>query len=248
MKISLITVTFNNYNTLKHTIKSVEGQGYPNLEYIVVDGGSSDGTKDLLISSVSTVTKWVSEPDNGIYHAMNKGLEMATGDVIGFLHSDDYFANQNVLNSVARVFCEVDVDMVYADLEYVMAQEPERIIRKWKSGYFSIDKVRRGWMPPHPTVYFSRELLSKTGFFDTSFRIAADYEWLLRCLTIQGLNIRYLPEVTIKMRAGGVSNRSFKNILKKSTEDLRAIHRHQLGGIFTLLLKNISKIEQFWFK
>jgi glycosyltransferase len=245
MKLSLVTVSFNSCSTLKETIASVRAQKQVDVEYIVVDGGSTDGTVALLESSGDVVTHWISEPDKGIYDAMNKGLQLATGDVVGFLHSDDQFASEFVLSKVLNHFHNNDTDFLYGDLEYVSSNDSQRVIRYWKSGIYRHGILARGWMPPHPTVYFRKWLADQNGGFDTAFAIAADYEWMLRVLKTPGLKIGYLPEVMVRMRTGGASNRNMKNILRKSKEDYLAIKKHLNRGVSTLLMKNFGKLFQF---
>lgn len=245
MKISLITVTYNSCITLKDTIDSVRRQGLNDLEYIVVDGGSADGTVELLKESSDVVTRWISEPDKGIYDGLNKGLAMTTGDIIGIIHADDVLAASDTLKSIISVYDANAFDLLYADLMYISSDNPDKVIRYWKSGQFEFQKLRKGWMPPHPTVYFSRDVLNRVGFFDTSYTIAADYDWMLRCLCLANLKVAYLPKVTVKMRLGGASNRSLKNLMKKSYEDYRAIKKHRIGGVRTLFYKNFSKLGQF---
>lgn len=248
MKLSLITVTLNSADTLKETIKSVREQRVVDLEYIVVDGGSSDATIKMLSDNKDIVSKWISEPDSGAYDAMNKGIEMATGDIIGFLHADDRFASKNILNSVICSFENNSIDLLYGDLEYVSGKNNNKVMRYWKSGSFSFSMLKRGWMPPHPSVYFKRDIVSKIGLFNLSYTISADYEWMLRCLIIKGLNIFYFPRVMVEMRTGGTSNKNFSNIITKSREDYRAIKNNNIGGFFTLFLKNFRKIPQFFMK
>jgi glycosyltransferase len=247
MRISLITVCYNCLNELKLTAQSVALQAVDNLEYIVVDGGSSDGTAEWLKTGNHSVTRWVSEPDNGIYEAMNKGLAMATGDLVGFLHANDTFSDVDILKEVMAVFRKGDADLLYADLEYVTNDAVPKVLRYWKSGFFSMKKLRHGWMPPHPTIYFKRELLSRLGNFDTTYRISADYEWLLRVLT-GGVRVAYLPKVMVQMRVGGASNKNLRSIIQKSREDCSAIKKHLSGYFLVLIMKNFRKVGQFFLR
>jgi glycosyltransferase len=246
MKISLITATYNSVNTIKETINSVREQNIENIEYIIIDGVSTDGTLDIINQNKDLVTKLISEPDNGIYDALNKGIKNATGDIIGFIHSDDYFANNMVLNEIQTVFEKRQIDFLYGDLQYITSDIPPKILRHWKSGDFKSSNLKRGWMPPHPTVYFKKSLIDKIGFFNTSYSISADYDWMLRCLILTDINVAYIPKVLIKMTTGGQSNKSLKNIIKKSREDYKIIRKNKIGGIYTLKKKNISKIVQFF--
>ncbi|MCA1745155.1 MAG: glycosyltransferase [Bacteroidales bacterium] len=245
MQLSLITVAFNACVSLEETIRSVQQQHYSNLEYIVVDGGSTDGTLEMVKKYPEVLSSFVSEPDKGIYDAMNKGLKRAKGDVVGFLHADDRFAHPQVLQDIMAVFEKKPIDALYGDLQYVTSFEPLNVLRHWKSGVYSPHLIKQGWMPPHPTVYFKRALLHQIGYFNTSFKIAADYDWLLRLLVSDNLTIDYLPKVLVHMATGGASNKSLRNIIQKSREDYRAICHNRVGGLSTLVLKNLSKVLQF---
>lgn len=246
MKLSLITATFNSVETITDTILSVRDQHIDNLEYIIIDGGSTDGTVEILKNNADIVSCWISEPDNGIYDALNKGVQMATGNIVGFLHSDDFFADNQVLNDIVTLFNSQPVDFLYGDLEYVTHNAPYKILRYWKSGDFSSRKLKNGWMPPHPTVYFKRELFHKTGGFDTGYSIAADYDWMVRCLEQPNLKITYLPKVIVRMKTGGASNKNLGNIIRKSMEDYKIIRRNKIGGFGTLFCKNFGKLGQFF--
>lgn len=212
------------------------------------DGGSTDGTVAVIQQLVNPSLSLISEPDKGIYDAINRGIARASGDVIGLMHSDDFFAHDRVLTMVSEAFSDPGVDGVYGDLQYVSADEPSRIIRHWRSGEYRSTKLRRGWMPPHPTLYLRREVFQRWGLYDTSFRIAADYDAMLRYLSKGGINLAYIPEVLVKMRVGGESNRSLTRIARKSREDLRALRRNGVGGLGVLALKNLSKINQFFIR
>ncbi len=187
----------------------------------------------------------MSEPDEGINDVLNKDITRATCEVIGLMHSDDHFAHQRVLEKAAAVFADPAIDLVYVDLEYVPATDTTRVVRHWRSGDYSPEKLRRGWMPPHPTVFARARVFRDHGLYDTSYRIAADYEAMLRFFGRAGLRSAYIPEVLVKMRTGGESNRSLGRILLKSREDLRAIRTNGVGGFRTLAAKNLSKIPQF---
>jgi len=248
MKISLITVVLNNAETLKTTLDSVLGQTYGEIEYIVVDGVSSDGSLDIISQYRHHITTFISEPDKGLYDALNKGIGLASGDVVGFIHADDFYASEHVIASVAEAFEKTGADAVYGDLVYVHKDNTDKVIRYWKSSPFHPAKLKRGWMPPHPTFFVKRERYQKHGLFDTSFRIAADYDLMLRLLGQHRISAVYVPEVFVRMRLGGVSNRSLKNVLRKMKEDLRAMRKNEVGGFFTLFLKNTSKLGQFFLR
>jgi Glycosyltransferases involved in cell wall biogenesis len=179
MKISVITVTFNNKDYIEDCIRSVLEQTYRNLEYIVVDGGSKDGTLDTVKKYENRISNWVSEPDSGIYDAMNKGIRMATEMLLGFCHSDDFYADREVIERVAETFMRYDVQSLYSDLVYV-SKDNSRVIRYWKAGEYREGLIKWGWMPPHPTFFVKKEIYENYGYFNTSFKIAADYEIILR--------------------------------------------------------------------
>jgi glycosyltransferase involved in cell wall biosynthesis len=245
VKISIVTAVHNRCDTIAATLASVRAQSHPDVEHIVVDGASSDGTTDILRAQRAQIDFLVSEPDNGIYDALNKGIAAATGEVIGLLHADDVYANERVLSTVARVFEDEKIDAVYGDLEYVSKNDVNKTVRFWKAGEFSPAKLSWGWMPPHPTFFARRAVYERLGRFDTSYRIAADYDLILRFLGRAKLSVAYIPEVLIKMRVGGISNRSLANIFRKSREDFRALRCNQIGGIGSLAWKNFGKLSQF---
>ena len=246
LKVSIITAVLNNRKTIEECMQSIINQTYQHRECIVIDGGSTDGTMDLLKKYENRMTKIVSERDNGIYDAMNKGIKLATGDVIGILNSDDIYNDATVIESVANAIMENSVDSCYGDLVYVDKNNPDKVIRYWKSCIYRNGLFRSGWMPPHPTFFVKREVYEKYGCFNTDFKIAADYELMLRFLERHKISTYYIPEVLIKMRMGGMSNRSLKNLFIKSSEDYKAWKINNLnGGIYTILLKNLCKLPQF---
>lgn len=245
MKISVVTAVFNRAGTILEAMQSLQSQSYPQIEHLIQDGGSSDGTVETICAASNQSTFLVSEADEGIYDAINRGIKRATGDVIGLLHSDDFYASEEVLAKIARSLSDPKVDGVYGDLQYVSADDPGRVVRHWRAGPYRAELLRRGWMPPHPTVYLRREVFERLGLYDTSFRIAADYDAMLRYLGAGNIKLTYIPEVLIKMRLGGESNRSLERIVRKSREDLRAIRKNGVGGGGTLVAKNLSKIGQF---
>lgn len=246
MKISVITAVRNNRDTLAASLDSALAQSHEDVELIVIDGGSTDGTLEVLQAYADRIAVLVSEPDQGIYDALNKGLRHASGEVVGFLHSDDLYADAEVLRRVARAFSESDVGAVYGDLLYVRKNASDRVVRTWRAGQFSPSRLARGWMPPHPTFYVRRSVYEALGGFDTRYRIAADYDCMLRFLGKGGLKLGYIPEVLVKMRVGGASNRSIKNIIQKSREDYRALKANRVGGFGALFWKNVSKLPQFF--
>ncbi len=227
---------------------SLNTQTRRNFEHIVIDGGSSDQTLEIIRSQPSQPALLVTEPDGGLYDALNKGFRFASGDVIGLLHSDDLFADDRVLERVARALDDPQVDGVYGDLDYVAREDPSRIVRRWRSGAYSPERLSRGWMPPHPTLFLRRSVIEHWGGFDTSYQIAADYDVILRYLVKGRIRLKYIPEVLVKMRVGGESNRSLGRILRKSREDFRALRSNRVGGLGALIWKNLSKLGQFFGK
>lgn len=248
MKITLITAVYNRCDTIEDAVKSARGQSYQNTEHVIIDGASTDGTLEYLNGVLDERTLLVSEKDNGIYDALNKGISHATGDAIGLLHSDDFLASKDVLAMVADAFSNSSIDAVYGDLQYVAKGDTSHVIRHWTAGEFSPSKLARGWMPPHPTLFLRNEVFEKFGAYDTSYRISADYDAILRWFGEGNISAKYIPEVLIKMRAGGESNKSLGKILRKSREDYRALRSNKIGGVGALAWKNASKIGQFFIK
>ena len=246
MKISVVTVTFNCAETVADCLASVARQSYADREHLVIDAASTDGTLEVLQAQRQGLSALVSEPDAGIYFGLNKGLARASGDVLGLLHADDVFADSGVLARIAEAFADPAVDAVYGDLEYVSQSDPGRVVRHWRAGAFRPRRLRWGWMPPHPTLYLRRSLYDRFGVFDTRYRIAADYDLMLRMLSRLPGRVLYLPEVLVRMRLGGVSNRSLGKILRKSWEDYQALRANRIGGVGALAWKNLSKLPQFF--
>jgi glycosyltransferase len=246
MKISVITVTFNSALTILDTVKSLNSQDYPDIEHIVVDGASTDATLEIVKQYGDRVKTVISEEDKGIYDALNKGIAIATGDIVGFLHSDDLFTDDRSLSRIAEKFCKEAADAVYGDLNYVSRSDTTKIIRRWVSGNFKRSKFKNGWMPPHPTLYMKREHYFALGCFDLKFSISADYESMLRYFWKNELSAVYIPKVLINMRVGGESNRSFRNICKKTKEDGQAMIKNGISPLRGLAFKNLSKIKQFF--
>jgi glycosyltransferase len=245
MKITIITVCFNSERTIADTMRTVAIQTHPDLEHIVIDGASEDNTLAVIRAFPDRLTQVVSERDCGIYDAMNKGLDLATGELVGFLNADDMLADADVMSRIARA-ASTGADAVYGDLSYVHKDRPTKVLRYWSSGKFVADSLRYGWMPPHPTFYVRRSLLRSLGFFDLRFRISADYDFMLRYLGQPDLHVAYVPKVLVHMRAGGASNRSIGTIFQKSREDLVAMKKNGVGGLATLICKNARKLPQFF--
>ena len=246
MKISIITVCYNSAETIEATIRSVLDQDYQNIEYIIVDGKSTDKTMSVIEKYKSRIAQIISEKDDGLYFAINKGIRTATGDVIGILHADDFYAGKNVISRVMKEFSGKNIDSVYGDLQYVAKNDPQKIIRNWKSGDFWAENFLKGWMPPHPAFFVKRKCYEQYGAFNTMFSFSADYELMLRFLFKHKITASYIPEVLVKMRTGGKSNVSFKNRMNANKEDRLAWKINGLKpGKFTLLLKPLSKLKQF---
>lgn len=246
MKISIVTAVYNGADTIRGALESLWSQKHVDIEHIIQDGGSTDDTLGVIARFCDARTKLESRKDSGLYEALNLGISRATGDIVGVLHCDDMFANSSVLSNVAAAFEDPIIQGVYGDLEYVAKNDLARVIRYWKSCAFQPALLREGWMPPHPTLFLRRGVFALHGLYDTSFHIASDYEAILRWFTRPDLEFSYLPELLVRMRVGGKSNRSLKNLLNKSREDLRAIRLHGIGGVDVLIAKNFRKLPQFF--
>ena len=246
LKISIITAVFNRVQTIRRAVESVNGQSYAAIEHVIQDGGSTDGTLETLHEVHSANVCFVSEPDDGIYDALNRAIARASGGVIGMLHSDDIFADENVVSDIAERFKDPETEAVYGDLQYVSRTDLGHVIRHWRSGQFRPKRLKWGWMPPHPTLFLRRSVFQRFGVYDTSYRIAADYDAILRYLGYGCVKTAYIPRVLVKMRMGGESNGSIAQILRKSAEDYRAIRSNHVGGFPTLAMKNLRKISQFF--
>ena len=238
MKITVITTAFNAVTTIEDTIQSVIHQTHPDVEYIVVDGASRDGTLDTLKKYHSYIKKFISEPDSGIYDGMNKGLRLATGEVVGFLNADDVYAANNVLARIAETMEHDNLDALYGDAEFVSASNPKQIIRRYRSNKFSPNRIGWGWMPAHPTLFLRRQIFERCGSFRADYRIAGDFELVARIFQDTSLHFCYLPDVLVRMRTGGVSTVGWRNTLLLNQEVLRACREN---GIQTNVLKIISK-------
>lgn len=246
MKISIITISYNSAATIEDTILSVLSQDYDNIEYIIVDGGSKDNTMEIVNRHKNRIAVVVSEKDSGIYDAMNKGVLLATGDVIGILNSDDFYADAHVISDVASRFLTTSCDGLYADLEYVNRELSDKVVRSWKAGEYRSGKFLSGWMPPHPTFFVKRKFYSQHGLYRTVLKSAADYELMLRFIHKHGITLAYLDRVITKMRVGGQSNVSIKNRIHANLEDRLAWKMNGLRPkFFTLTRKPLSKIFQF---
>lgn len=246
MKVSIITITYNSAETIEDTIQSVLSQDYKDIEYIIVDGASKDGTLEIIDRYKSSVSKFVSERDKGIYDAMNKGVAMATGDVIGILNSDDFYADAHVISDIVKTIQQANSDGCYADLVYVDRIATNKVIRSWKSGEYRHGDFLRGWMPPHPTFFVKRSVYEAHGNYSLQLRSAADYELMLRFIHKHRIHLSYLPRIITKMRAGGQSNVTLKNRWRANKEDRLAWKMNGLQpGFLTLVRKPLSKLLQY---
>jgi glycosyltransferase len=250
MLITMITATYNSEEYLPAALNSFRQQKYAAKELLVIDGNSQDETLNIIKAYKDCITDSRSEKDQGIYDALNKGIALAKGDIIGVLHSDDFFASEDVLNRVAEKFKkDSELMAVYGDLEYVDRIDSNKVIRYWQSGPFSRRKIKMGWMPPHPTMFIKKECFEKYGHYDLSYRSAADYDLILRFLYKNKLKTDYIPEVLMKMRVGGLSNQSFKNRWRANQEDRKAMRENGIPFPFLMaILKPLSKLGQYFRK
>lgn len=248
MKVSIITVTHNSARFLQDCIDSVISQTYTDIEHVVVDGASSDGTVDIIKKNNHHIAKWVSEKDNGMYDAINKGMQMATGDVIGILNSDDMLASAGVIEQIVKYFNEHTVDSVYGDLVYIDQRNTKKIIRYWKGLSYNRFRFNYGWMPAHPTFYIRKELLSDLGGYESHYFTAADYEFMARYLYKYRISARYLPLLIVKMRVGGASNRTLFNRLRANRRDYLAMKVNDIPfPHIASILKPLIKLRQYYF-
>lgn len=242
--LSIITVSFQAASTIKSALDSVSRQNIVGLEHLVQDGGSTDETATIVGSYAHA--RFISEPDGGIYDGLNNAIKNTTGDIIGLLHADDFYPYDNVLAQVMEVFDQnPDVLGVYGDLNYVSSSNPKRVVRAWRSQSYHKGLLKRGWMPPHPTLFLRREVYDSVGGFNVDYRISADYDFVLRVFELYGDRIRHIPVVLVHMRLGGLSNNGIKNIIIKMSEDLQIASKFGILAPFVLLMKNLSKLGQF---
>jgi glycosyltransferase involved in cell wall biosynthesis len=245
LKISLITVVYNAETTIRRCIESVISQNFKNIEYIIIDACSTDETKQIINQYSNCISIFRSEPDNGIYDAMNKGIKLAHGEVVGTLNADDFFADNGVLDAIANAFITQDSDIVYGDLDYV--NTGGEVIRKWRSDKYTHGMFNWGWMPPHPTFYCKASVFNKLGIYKAEYGTAADYELMLRFMHTHKVNSFHLNKVIVKMTIGGISNRSYRNRLKALFNDSKAMRNHNiLFPLLTLICKPLRKLLQFF--
>ncbi|MCK5700469.1 MAG: glycosyltransferase [Cyclobacteriaceae bacterium] len=234
MKITIITVCYNSVSHIEDAINSVANQDYKEIEHIVIDGNSYDGTQEVLQKYSGKIAHWISEPDKGIYDAMNKGIKIASGEVIGSLNSDDFYFDNQVISKVVEAFADQKTDAVFGDLIFVDPDNLSRTLRTYSSNSWHPEKFAKGYMPAHPTFFVKRKYYEKYGLFETDYKIAADYEMLIRLLYVYKLNYTYLPLKMVKMRKGGVSSNGIKSNITLNNDDIRACRKH---GIKTNALK-----------
>jgi len=246
MKISIITVVHNNAENIKDAINSVHGQTYKNIEHIIIDGLSTDGTVEIVKSYGKRINKFITEKDKGIYDAMNKGIALASGDIIGILNSDDIYFDDKVLEDVVNVFNEKQTDSIYGDLIYVEKKDINKVVRYWKSSAFKLGSFAKGWHPPHPTFFAKRSLYHNHGSFDLNMRVSADFDLMLRFLEKNKITTSYIPRVLVKMRTGGESNKSFKNIIVSNMSILKSFKKNniQVNKFMYLFYRLMPKVIQ----
>jgi len=246
MKVSIITVTMNSERYLSDCIDSVRRQNYRDIEHIIIDGKSTDGTLNIILKNLNHISYWISETDRGMYDAINKGLQMATGDVIGILNSDDMFASADAVKSIVDCFETTGTDTVYGDLVYVDACNTQKILRYWKGVSYKRSRFRYGWMPAHPTFYMRRELIEQYGSYENHYYTAADYEFMARYLFLHKVSSQYVDAMLVKMRSGGISNENFKSRLRANRRDFLAMRKNKIPFSFLVsILKPLIKLPQF---
>jgi glycosyltransferase len=248
MLITILTATYNSSRFLKDALQSFARQTHDEKELIVIDGLSKDNTLSILQEYQHHISQQLSETDKGIYDALNKGINLAKGDVIGILHSDDYFASNKVLSQVAALFKEDNqLEAVYGDLDYISRDKEDKIIRKWISGDYKYQKLKQGWMPPHPALFIKKDCFTKFGNYNLNYKSAADYDLILRFLFKYQIKTTYLPQVLVKMRVGGLSNQSLKNRINANQEDYRALKSNGMKFAFMVsIIKPLRKLGQYF--
>lgn len=246
MKVSIITVTLNSARYLTDCINSVRSQDYKNIEHIIIDGGSTDGTIDIICRNESHISAWISEPDRGMYDAINKGICLASGDIIGVLNSDDMFASADVISQIVQCFKKTGTDSVYGDLVYVHPANTDKVCRYWKGLPYNRARFKIGWMPAHPTFYIKRSLIEEHGPYENHYFTAADYEFMARYLYLLKISSFYLPRMIVKMRNGGISNANIYRRLRANRRDYLAMKKNNIPFPFIVsILKPLSKLPQY---
>ncbi|MBK7003931.1 MAG: glycosyltransferase [Burkholderiales bacterium] len=249
MKISVITVCFNSATTIVDTLRSVAQQTYPNVEHVIIDGGSRDKTVELANSLIRSGGIVRSESDKGIYDAMNKGLRLATGDIIGFLNADDVYADNDLLRRVVEMMEQTSLDALFGDVEFFKSEAPEKAHRRYRSNRFRPDRIGWGWMPAHPTLFLRRRVFDEFGCFRENYKIAGDFELIARIFKSNTLVYRYVPQVLVRMRIGGVSTGGWRNTIRLNKEVLRACRENGISSNWMKLLsKYPAKLFEFFLK
>jgi glycosyltransferase involved in cell wall biosynthesis len=250
LKVTIITVSYNSELFIKSAIESVLNQGYENIEYLIIDGNSKDRTKKIVKefkNDFGEKMKYISEPDNGIYDAMNKGIEMSSGEIIGFLNSDDYYIDNCVLSEIIGIFEKTNAECVFANINYVSSNDPHRIVRRWRSGPFKKNSFQKGWHPAHPAFFVKKEIYKKYGNFNLNYQLAADFENMMRFLEKFNVSNIYYEKPIINMRLGGATSRSIKNILKQNMECYKALKQNNISvSPFYFFYRVLPKIKQFF--
>ncbi|MDX9694819.1 MAG: glycosyltransferase family 2 protein [Bacteroidales bacterium] len=246
MKVSIITVVHNNASTIKNAIESVINQSYQNIEYIVVDGASTDGTIEIISNYKNQIAHLISEPDTGIYNAINKGIKLATGDIVGILNSDDFFCSNTIIERVVKEFLKDNIDAVYGDVQFVNPNKENKITRYYSSKRFNPNMFKYGFMPAHPSFYVKRSFFNELGYYKETYKIGADFELLLRFLLKNNLNAKYLEMPFVTMRTGGISNRSYKSNLLLNREILKACRENNVKtNLINIYSKYFIKAFEF---
>ena len=242
--VTIITIVSNNVSTIRNAVQSIAYQDYDNIEHIVIDNCSTDGTLAAVNEQVKDLSLVISEPDKGIYYALNKGIELSHGEIIGFLNSDDVLKNRKVISTIVSELQSSKSDAVYGDLQYFSKKFPNKIIRIWKAGNYSKRKIEFGWMPPHPTFYTYKYLYDQYGFFDVSYQISSDYDMMIKLLYQNNLQATYIPKVLVKMQSGGIST-SIQSLWLKTKEDFLIMKKNNFT-LFTLFYKIVRKLGQLF--
>lgn len=246
MRVSIITVTLNSGRYLSDCIESVRNQSHEDIEYIIVDGRSEDDTHEIIAKNRDIISHFISEPDRGMYDAINKGIKIATGDIIGVLNSDDMFATPDSISTIVSTFERCATDTVYGDLVYVMPDDTDIVTRYWKGKEFKRGNFRKGWMPAHPTFYIRRDLIQQFGLYENHFYTAADYEFMARYLYKHRCSATYIEEIMVKMRSGGASNGNLKRRLRANRRDFLAMRKNRIPfAFFVSIFKPLSKLHQY---
>ncbi len=246
MKVSIITVTLNSEKYLSDCINSVRGQNYKDIEHIIIDGKSTDGTLDIILDNTHHISHWLSETDRGMYDAINKGLQLATGDIVGILNSDDMFASADSVRSIVDCFENSTTDSVYGNLVYVEPENTQKITRYWKGNSYKRSRFRYGWMPAHPTFYIRRSLIEQYGLYESHYFTAADYEFMARYLFLNKVSAKYVDTMLVKMRTGGISNGNLKSRFRANRRDYLAMKKNKIPFSFLVsIMKPLIKLPQF---